>query len=162
MSTITPNRDEIIALRNTGLSYSEVASRLGTTRSAVAGHVRRQREYGPKRITHVIVDSEVRAALGRNGGNLSAAARELGIPRPTLHFRGYKGTSNVKTNDAKDPKTYDLIELINGSGLSDAFIVRELSMSHHTIRNWRRGSTSASAFLNQCIRDVIKKNTPGY
>lgn len=155
--------DEVWELHRQGLSPGEIANRTGRTRNAIIGHIWRYKKRGgpAKQYRLDITEHDVRSALGRTHGSLSGAATLMGVTTQSLRSRGFKGSwVPKKTNTPKDQETAMILDEIDASGLSDEFITRTVYMGRSTIRKWRRGLCSASPFLVECVREVIK-NSPG-
>lgn len=161
---MTGAEDTIWALHRQGLSPREIATRTGRTRNAVLGHIWRYRKRGgPVIVRQPVTDEQMRTALAKHGGNLTRAAQEVGVDRKVFYKRGFRSSVPPKGNRSKNAETRALIDAIDASGLSDAFIADEVDMNKHTIRRWRNGTWGASSFLAQCVRTVLaQKNTPGY
>lgn len=66
-----------------------------------------------------------------------------------------------RVNNARDPEVRKLIDQISLSGLTDKAVAELAGINRKTIQGWREGRKPTPFFM-ECVREVLKKNTPGY
>jgi len=94
-------------------------------------------------------------------------------PRPT-EWRARKKTICPKipmsvqrarlANRARDAGSRAAVDMLNALPMHDCEIAEELGVSRTTLSNWRRGQNKVTAFMQQCVADVVARlgsRTPG-
>lgn len=152
------NRSRIVALWRQGLTYSEIAARVGTTRSAVAGHVRRHRNgRNGVRPFRKYTTEEIDAAVIANGNNMSAAGRALGISQTTVRTHTSIRPDPKAPNRAWDLSTRQVCDMIERSRLTVEEIADLAGVSEKTLMYWRRGRNPGYPHYIQAVREAIKR-----
>lgn len=107
-------------------------------------------------------DDELRHALSQSGGSRKGAAKILGVSAPAVvqrvtgelrrEFPPSKG--RTRTNRATDDRTSQILEMINGSGMTDQELTENALMSEKSIYWWRSGRAKVS---NRLFKSVMRE-----
>lgn len=140
------------------LTYQEVSVRLGISRSAVAGHVRRHRggRNGTKAVRAVTTE-QVEAALTATGNNRLAAGRMLGVSARTVAKYANRPANPRFPNRAWDLATRHVCYLIERSRLTLEEIADRAGVGWSTLRRWRQGRKVGTPIYIQWVREAIKR-----
>lgn len=148
--------DPIMDLHAQGLSAREIGECTGKTRNAVLGYIWRfRRRNGPVTERTMPTENDIRDAMRLTGGNVTAAARHLGVSTNYLTRRGIRNPCPRKQNRAKDVITRALVDEITASGLTDRYVSEHVGMSIQTIRDYRRGKRNVSPDMAKKVRAVL-------
>lgn len=150
------SRAEIVRLRGDGLSYSEIAARLGTTRGVVAGALRSAREGLAVGKPFPYTDEEVRAALTANGNSRRATARTLGITEKAVARRALMpaNRTSFSPNRATEPAVREVCDMVARCPHSLAVISEVSGVAVHTIWRWRAGKPANPQFV-EWVREAL-------
>lgn len=152
------SRERIVALRREGLSYSEIATRLGVTKGFVAGHLYRERKGIRPLVPLELSRAAVEAELAANGNNRAAAARRFGVHRKTIDSRTDRPTNPGaarKPCRSTDPEVIAVMKAIDRSGLTDGEVADRSGVSSTAIQSWRAGRNNPNPNFLEWVREAV-------